>query len=283
MISEIVKEALVPGSIEFLLLGLIVGVVLLYTGSRRARWGRAALTALSLSYFVLAMPTVSAMLVRTLQTQHAHLERPSDGKGAAVVVVVGAGVVSYEADGRTVHQLARRTTFAMLEAVRVFKLIGASWIIASGGIANPLSQTQPESTAICEELVRLGIPRDRILLESASRNTAEQVANVAQLLREYELPGAVVFAVEPAQSRRVMLLAEKHNLRAVPAIASALRYDRGQTGWRRWRPSADALRGSESAMYEYLALARAWRQPPAAATREAGRPEPNPRRMAHKQ
>ena len=42
---------------------------------------------------------------------------------------------------------------------------------------------------------------------------------------------------------------------AMPSVTPDLRYDEGRTGWARWWPSMAALRGSESAMYEYLALA----------------------------
>jgi hypothetical protein len=41
---------------------------------------------------------------------------------------------------------------------------------------------------------------------------------------------------------------------AIPSVTPDLRYDEGRTGWTRWWPSMAALRGSESAMYEYLAL-----------------------------
>lgn len=271
MMVELAKTALVPGSIGFLSVGLAGGVVLLYAGANAARWGRRALTALVVIYALLAMPAVSNMLVQVLQAADPPLVRSSDAKGATVVVVIGAGVVSYEADGKTIHQLARRTTFALLEAVRVHKLIGASWVIASGGVADPLAQSEPESIAIGDHLVSLGIPRDQILHESHSRNTAEQLANVTQLVRERKLPEPVILAVVPAQSRRAMLLARKHNLEAIPSIAARLRYDHGQAGWRQWRPNVDALRGSEAAMYEYLALARAWLQPPTAPTRAPGR------------
>jgi hypothetical protein len=68
----------------------------------------------------------------------------------------------------------------------------------------------------------------------------------------------VIVVTTPAHSRRVMLLVRRQHVEAVPALTTELHYDSAQNGWRAWRPSADALRGSESATYEYLAVAQAW-------------------------
>jgi uncharacterized SAM-binding protein YcdF (DUF218 family) len=256
--ADIVKSTLVPGSMFFLLLGVAFGVFLLFCGPRAARRGRQWLGLLLATYFILAIPVVSNALISMLQVETARLDQPADARGARVVVVIGAGVVSYEADGRAIHELGRRTAFTVLEAARIFQLIGGSWLVTSGGIPDPVTQTLPESEVMRDELVRLGVPAARILLDSESRNTAEQVANVARLLRDKQLTGPIVAVMTPAHSRRVMLLAARQKLDVVPSVAADLRYDRGQEGWRRWRPSLEALRGSESAMYELLAIVYTW-------------------------
>jgi hypothetical protein len=43
-------------------------------------------------------------------------------------------------------------------------------------------------------------------------------------------------------------------------VVTELRYDDGRTGWKLWCPREAALLGSESAIYEYLALTYAWLQ-----------------------
>ena len=40
MTIELIKEMLIPGSTAFLLLGLILGVILLFIGWRTEKWGR---------------------------------------------------------------------------------------------------------------------------------------------------------------------------------------------------------------------------------------------------
>jgi uncharacterized SAM-binding protein YcdF (DUF218 family) len=254
-LTAIVKAALIPGSIFFLLVGLLVGLLFLHLGPRPARWGRRWLIALGLLYTVLSMPIVSHALIETLQADYGRLEQPSD---ATTVAVIGAGVVSHSANGQSIHAMRGPTAHAVLEAARVYKVTNAAWVIASGGIADPRSQTVPESQVMRDELIRLGVPAGRILVESASRNTAEQIANLARMLRERQLPNRVIVVTTPVQSRRVMLLARREHIEAVPALTTELQYDSGQGGWRAWRPSVTALRGSESATYEYLAAAQAW-------------------------
>lgn len=259
-LAAVVKAALIPGSDVFLILGLVAGVALLYLGPRASRWGRRGLTALAALYLALSLPIASNALVAGLQADYGSIQNPGDAKGARVVVVIGNGAFSYVASAGGVHQLAGRTVYCVLEAVRLYRLIQPRWIVASGGVADPDAQTRPESEMMRDELVKLGVPADRILLESESRRTAEQIANVAQLLRAQRLPEPVVLVTTPAHMRRVMLMAPSQAIDAVPSVAAEPRYDNGHAGWRRWRPSRDALRGSESAIYEYMALifAYAW-------------------------
>jgi uncharacterized SAM-binding protein YcdF (DUF218 family) len=259
-ISKAIVKAFVPGSLSFLVLGLVCGVWLLYVGTRAARVGRLWLTVLGGVYVLLGLPVVSNALLGGLQGDYGSIERATDARGARVVVVIGEGVVSHVARAGAIDQFARQTAHCVLEGARVYRLIQPSWIVASGGVPNSLSQARPESDAIRDALLGLGVARDRLLLESDSRDTAQQVNNVARLLRERQLQGPVILVTTPAHVRRVMQLAARQKIDAVPSVAGELRYDRGQTGWRRLLPSADARRGSESALYEYLALADVWLQ-----------------------
>jgi uncharacterized SAM-binding protein YcdF (DUF218 family) len=249
-----VKAVFVPGSMAFLLSGVVVGAALLHGGPLAARIGRGVLTALAGGYVLLATPAVSSALVRGLHAGFGSIERPADAGGAPVVVVLGNGAVSHVAGGRALHQLVRRSAYCVLEGARLYELLRPEWIVASGGVADTRGQTRPESEIMRDELAKLGVPSDRVLLESESRSTAEQVAAVARLLREHALGDRTVLVTTPAHARRAMYLAGRVGLVAIPSIASELRYDDGEAGWRRWRPTLAALSGSHSAMYEYLAL-----------------------------
>jgi uncharacterized SAM-binding protein YcdF (DUF218 family) len=257
-IAAVVKAALIPGSVSFLLLGLGLGVVLLYARTNAAVWGRTWLAGLLALYWLLSLPVFASVLIQGLQGDYGTIQTTKEAKGARLVFLVGNGTVSYSARGFALDQLTRRTAFCVFEAARLYRLIEPAWIVASGGIADAATQSKPESEMMRDELVRLGVPANRILLESESRSTVQQVANVADMIRLKQLSEPMVLVTTPAHIRRVMLLMVRHGLDVVPSVTADLRYDRGQIGWRRWRPSGEALRGSESAMYEYLAFAYAW-------------------------
>ena len=227
----------------------------MYSGPRAAWWGRLGLTVVASGYVLLATPVVSNALLRQLHAGFGSIEHGGEGRDGRVVVILGNGTVSYVAGDRAVHQLVRRTAHCVLEGARLHDLLHPAWIVVSGGVANPRAQTRPESEIMRDALVKLGVPADRVVLESGSRTTGEQIAAVARLLGEKQLGDRTIIVTTPAHVRRAMRLAGRYRLDAVPSIASGLRYDAGRTGWRRWRPSMAALSGSESAMYEYLALA----------------------------
>lgn len=252
-IITFVKKMLIPGSLTFLTLGLGVDVVLLLSGSDAARLGRAWLAVLVAGYWLLSLPVVAATLIGRLQRQYGTIQAPSEAKGAQVLVVIGNGSVTYAAGDLVVDQLTRRTVFCVFEAARLYRLIEPAWIIVSGGPASPLARARPESELMRDQLVNFEVAPDRILLDSSSRTTREQAANIADIIEQRHLAGLIVVVTTAAHMPRVMKAFRERGLDSVPSVASALRYDEGQTGWRRWYPSTAALRGSETVMYEYLA------------------------------
>jgi uncharacterized SAM-binding protein YcdF (DUF218 family) len=257
-VAAIVKATLVPGSLPFLLLGLVAGATLLYLGSRSATWGRRWLTAIAVLYLVLSLGPVASVLIAGLQGGYRSIVDVASARGATVVVVIGSGAVTYAAGEQALHQLGRGSALAVLEAERLHRLLDPKWIVTSGGIPDLESQTRPESAVMRDALVGLGVPHERILLESGSTNTAEQVAAVRHLLTSRGIAGPVVIVVTADHARRVMATASRSGLDVVASVASDPRRESQKSGWRRWRPSLEALRLSESAMYEYLALIHYW-------------------------
>jgi uncharacterized SAM-binding protein YcdF (DUF218 family) len=253
MVATIVKRMLIPGSMTFLIVGLAIGVVLLNAGTIPLQWGRLWLTTLFAVYMVLSLPAVAHGLIRSLQQTHGTISTTADAGGAKILVVIGNGSVHYAAGQFTSDQLTRRSAFCVFEAARLFALIDPDWVIGAGGIAGSDPNARPESELLRNELIKCGVPGQRILLESTSRTTEQQVANVTELLEQRGISGPIVVVTTAAHIARVMQLFEARGTSAVPSVPVELRYDEGRTGWRRWCPSFAALRGSESALYEYLA------------------------------
>jgi uncharacterized SAM-binding protein YcdF (DUF218 family) len=253
----VVKRFLIPGSMTFLMAGFAVGVALLNAGGLPLRVGRVWLTSLLGLYWLLSLPVTAEALIQKLQHRYGSVRTAQKTVNARVLVVVGNGAVHYKSAECRIDQLTRRSAFCVFEAARLCRLFDPAWVVATGGSAEADEHARTEAELMRDELVRLEVPPDRILVESASRNTEEQVANVARLLERRGLGGRILVVTTGAHMPRVMKLFHDRRIDAIPSVASVLRYDAERTPWRRWYPSSAALRGSESAIYEYLARAYA--------------------------
>ena len=112
------------------------------------------------------------MLVQPLESAYPPLSRdrlPPQG----TLVVLGGGVsplVDFPASDR----LGRASLRRALEAVRLYHLMGGPEIIVCGGPGNPFSPVA-EAPVLREFLVGVGIPEKKILVETESRTTFENV------------------------------------------------------------------------------------------------------------
>ncbi len=83
-----------------------------------------------------------------------------------------------------------------------------AWLICSGGIAHQgdllaTQWTRPEAEMYAEVAERAGVPRDRIILETEAKNTAENFRFTRALLQRRGVsPRNLVIAVKPFMQRR---------------------------------------------------------------------------------
>lgn len=254
-VIRIVKRMLIPGSMTFLSLGLVLTVALLHARPPIRPIGDLWFGVLVASYWLLSLPVVAHALIGRLQGRYGTIRTTAEAHGAKAIVVVGNGSVSYTDGLFTTDQLTRRSTFCAFEATRLYRILQPDDVIVSGGTPTLGSAARAEADLMREQLVKFGVPAERIRADTASRTTEEQAAHVARLLQQRDPRASVVVVTTAAHMPRVMKLFVAQGIDAIPSVTPDLRYDEGRTGWARWWPSTAALRGSESAMYEYLALA----------------------------
>jgi uncharacterized SAM-binding protein YcdF (DUF218 family) len=247
LLREAIKS-LVPGTPGFLIAGLGAGVVLLFGRPRMVLWGRNWLTILVLIYLVLSLQGVSDVLTRGLVQGSRPLRTPADASGARVVVVLSNGVLSSRTDSQEVLALNTPSRFNAIEGARVYRLLGDPMILASGGSPGR-EDGVPEAFALRSALEELGVPRNRIAVESRSKNTREQALLSLEWVRA-QGSGTFVLVTTPEHIRRANGAFLALGARTVPS-PSAVQYG----GAPFWLPTGYALSGSSAALYEYSAVA----------------------------
>jgi uncharacterized SAM-binding protein YcdF (DUF218 family) len=240
----------VSGSVTGLVLGLLVGVVWLWLvpRSRGARWW---LTMLLVAFAAASTHVVSRAaswpLRRGFHSFTIH-DAPSPPRA---VVVLGAGA-------RTVHGVSGRMgvltltgSMRVLEAARVFHLLGGdAWVVSSGG--PPAGHDMiPESEVMKVALVELGVPASKILLESASHVTRDEAIYTAEILRARGIASCIVVTSD-IHMRRALGAFRRVGLQAMPAIApSPISM---QSPRRSWLPTSQGIEFSQDVLHEYVGL-----------------------------
>jgi len=159
------KSLIDPAAIVFVLLA--AGTLASLT--RKKRRVTLFLTPALVFLYVLSIAPVSGALCRWLEQDYA-AGSPAQAGRFDVVVVLGGGVVE---PGETGETLPSTTTSArLLRAVQVFRESGAAHLLCAGkGIGRA-----SEGDVMAAAAERLGIPREKILVDPLSENTRGHAA-----------------------------------------------------------------------------------------------------------
>jgi uncharacterized SAM-binding protein YcdF (DUF218 family) len=106
----------------------------------------------------------------------------------------------------------------VLEASRVFRAIDAAWVISSGGKVHLDEPAVPSGESMRDALMQLGVPRERIVVETESRNTHEEAIVIAPMLRSLQVD-QVVLVTSDIHMLRSLCTFRAAGVDAIPAIA----------------------------------------------------------------
>ena len=248
---DFAKEMLSPSSITCLLLLLTPGIVVLYN-KRLASWGRRWLVLVAAGYWVLSCPVTVNLLARTLTHGYTPLVADDVPGPAEAVVLLGGGSTNVRVSGQQLSMINGSSGLRVLETARLFKLLGGPLIIVSGGLTerHAAAQSAPESVAHQHALLDLGVPADRIVLESRSKNTHDEALVIKDLVRERGIR-TFVLVTSPLHMRRSMSAFRVAGLHPVPAIAPLYPDRRGQPF--PLFPNDAAAQIGDSVVYEWAA------------------------------
>lgn len=177
------------------------------------------------------------------------------GPGTTAIVILGGGDETVQGWTSQMTVTTPIEAARVLEAWRVFRLLSPAWIISTGGNPDPRDPVEASSLTMRDELVRLGVPRERILLESTSRNTYENAVFVAPMVRSLAVQ-QLVLVTSDTHMRRSLGAFRAVGLNAVPAVAPDPRLP---VRWFWWMlPTDGGLELSGDVTHELLGIPFYW-------------------------
>jgi uncharacterized SAM-binding protein YcdF (DUF218 family) len=214
---------------------------------RRARRGGGGLALGALVLVLLCHPLTAWLALWSLERQHPPSPVPPDVQA----IVVLSGGMRATPDGR--GQLAEDSTTRTVCAANVYQRLGPRPVVATGGLVPALPQAGPLSAKMRTLLLQLGVrPRD-IVVETASRTTAENASLTAPLLSARGIR-RIVLVTDAAHMPRSVLAFRKHGLDVVP-VACSYTALKPPAIWTSLVPGVAAAVGVQRAVHEWVGIA----------------------------
>lgn len=226
----------------------------------RARAARVVSVAGASFYLFASVPAVPELVSWPLLAGFRPL-RPTDvGTGRTAIVVLGSGSVSVrDWQGTRFSTTDPIASSRVLEATRVDRLLPAAIVISSGGNTRADDTRVPTGESMGQVLRQLGVPAERLVVETTSRNTRDEALLVAAILAEHRIEHAVLVTSD-VHMRRSLGAFKAVGVQALPAIARSPLADAPAIA--RWIPGDRGLSYSGLVAHEYLGIgyyaARGW-------------------------
>jgi len=238
-----------PLSLEVLTIGLLL---LLFT--RKQKTGKALVALAAVLVVLFSSNVFSGRLLTPLESHYPPLfltpgaPVPEELRQAKFVVVLGSG-----SSGNTKFppetQLDDASTARLVEGVRVSKMLHCCKLILSGGPTPKSGYSVARDMGLIAE--ELGVSREDLIIDAQSRDTEEQAQRIAAMVGQQPF----ILVTEASHMPRAVALFRKQGAHPI-ADPMGSRIERSDTpAPDRLFPDAEALRGSQRAIYEYLGLA----------------------------
>jgi uncharacterized SAM-binding protein YcdF (DUF218 family) len=251
LIVDVLKRTQ-PGSVSSVLLVFTIGIVLLYV---RPRWGRTWLTTVMACYWLLTTPAGAWLLAWSITTANQPLRTVVGADGATAVVMLGGGSRNVQAEGQQLSYVNNPSALRAIETARVYHLLGDPLVIVSGGVTDRKKGAAPESVAYQAAMHALGVPAERVISESESRNTREEAVILTRMLRDRHID-RFVLVTSPLHMRRSLAAFAAQGLHPV-ASPAPLRQDSRSAPFP-LLPDDGSLDVGNDAIYEWFASAYYW-------------------------
>lgn len=169
---------------------------------------------------------------------------------ADVILVLGGMVstLSIHDEPVDLFNSAERLT----ETVRLYRAKKAPKILFSGGSGNLFYQTVPESEPAGRFLKQMGIPDSSLILESKSRNTAENKSFAVGLLKEHGW-NSVILVTSSFHMKRSVEIFQENGITIIP-FPTDFRSQKSVLTLDNFFPSTGCLENSTISIKEWIGI-----------------------------
>ena len=168
--------------------------------------------------------------------------------GADVIILLGGGAFRDVQDVEGEGTLASSAASRLLTAVRLQRLLNLPMILSGGQV---YSDSGPEAEISGRILKSLGVPDEKILLETKSINTTQNAIYSAEIMREKNFHKPLV-VTSAFHMRRAVLNFSRQGLDIIPYPTNFTVSQNPKFHYTKLRPQAEALLLNVTVMQELL-------------------------------
>lgn len=253
MVSEtwLFLSKLLPLAAQPLSVALVLAVLSLCAMTwHRYRLAR-LLAAVAISIIGIAsMPIVGERAYATLERQYPAMAL-TDTPKADVAIVLG-GAVKGPSPPRTETELTDGSS-RVLHAFRLYRAAKIDRILVAGGNASDSPNERPEADIIRDLLVMWGVPADKIVVETRSRNTWENGREIHALWKREPFSSALL-VTSAAHMPRAIGVFRRLGVPVIPCSVDVHVVEGGPRDLTYWIPTAGALSQTTDAIRAWLGI-----------------------------
>lgn len=233
---EYLQILVVPSGLGTVLFGLGVLAALV---PRTRRWSRPMLFGSIGVLFFFSFGPVATLLLSPLEYEYPAMTEP-ERHGDIRTIVLLTGYASNDPDMAPSSRLSVSSAFRVLETASLARRRPDCRIVISGGAL--------AAEAMSFQLQAMGLPSERIVLETDSANTAASAENLAAMIGV----GPVFLVTSAGHMRRSLAVFARQGMAAIPVPTDhqlPSKVSRAE-----WNVSPFNLNASDLAMHEYAGL-----------------------------
>ena len=209
-----------------------------------------AVGVVTLTFYLLCTGLVAERFMGHLEKSYLPPERLEE-TGADVIIVLGGGAISDVRDVDGSGTLCASPSSRLLTAVRLQKILDIPILLSGGQV---YSDSGAEALIAERILKSLGVPDEKILIETKSVNTTQNAIFSAEILRQknFSRPMLVTSAFH---MKRAVLNFSRQNIEVIPYPTDYTVSHNPKFRYTKLRPQAEALLLNVTVLQEVLRTA----------------------------